>query len=103
MPAGGAGGGWRSPTGARWRTCAWHEAADGLAPLAAGQVRVGLRAAGVNFRDVLNALGMYPGEAGLLGLEGAGVVLETGPGVTGLAAGDLVMGLFTGVVRAGRR
>jgi acyl transferase domain-containing protein/NADPH:quinone reductase-like Zn-dependent oxidoreductase/acyl carrier protein len=66
------------------------------APLAAGQVRVGLRAAGMNFRDVLNALGMYPGEAGLLGLEGAGVVLETGPGVTGVAAGDAVMGLFSG-------
>jgi mycoketide-CoA synthase len=66
------------------------------APLGAGQVRVGLRAAGVNFRDVLNTLGMYPGEAGLLGLEGAGVVLETGPGVAGLAAGDAVMGLFSG-------
>jgi polyketide synthase 12 len=61
-----------------------------------GEVRVGIRAAGVNFRDVLNVLGMYPGEAGLLGLEGAGVVLETGPGVTGLAPGDRVMGLFTG-------
>ena len=48
---------------------------------------MGGRAAGVNFRDVLNALGMYPGDAGLLGLEGAGIVLETGPGVTGLAAG----------------
>ena len=37
------------------------EAGDGWQPLAAGQVRVGLRAAGVNFRDVLNVLGMYPG------------------------------------------
>jgi polyketide synthase 12 len=62
----------------------------------AGQVRVGLRAAGVNFRDVLNVLGMYPGDPGLLGLEGAGVVLEAGPGVTHLAAGDAVMGLFAG-------
>ncbi|MFD7652326.1 polyketide synthase dehydratase domain-containing protein, partial [Streptomyces albidoflavus] len=32
-------------------------------------VRVEVRAAGLNFRDVLNALGMYPGEAGLLGSE----------------------------------
>jgi polyketide synthase 12 len=64
--------------------------------LAAGEVRVGVRAAGVNFRDVLNVLGMYPGEAGMLGLEGAGVVLEAGPGVSGLAPGDRVMGLFAG-------
>ncbi len=61
-----------------------------------GEARVGIRAAGVNFRDVLNVLGMYPGEAGLLGLEGAGVVLETGARVPGLASGDRVMGLFTG-------
>jgi acyl transferase domain-containing protein/NADPH:quinone reductase-like Zn-dependent oxidoreductase len=61
-----------------------------------GEARVGIRAAGVNFRDVLNVLGMYPGEAGLLGLEGAGVVLETGAGVTGVAPGDRVMGLFAG-------
>ena len=65
------------------------------APLAAGQVRVGLRALGVNFRDVLIALGVYPGAAELGG-EGAGVVLEVGDGVTGLAVGDRVMGL-TGV------
>ncbi|MEU6238507.1 SDR family NAD(P)-dependent oxidoreductase, partial [Kitasatospora sp. NPDC047058] len=70
--------------------------ADEAGPLGTGQVRVALRAAGVNFRDVLNVLGMYPGDAGRLGLEGAGVVLEVGPGVTGLRPGDAVMGLFTG-------
>ena len=42
----------------------------------------------MNFRDVLNVLGMYPGEAGLLGLEGAGIVLEAGPrGVAGSPPG----------------
>ncbi|WP_410671432.1 type I polyketide synthase [Amycolatopsis sp. cmx-4-68] len=65
-------------------------------PLAAHEVRVGVRAAGLNFRDVLNALGMYPGEAGLLGIEGAGVVLETGAGVTRFAPGDRVLGLLSG-------
>ncbi|GDY42839.1 hypothetical protein SANT12839_037210 [Streptomyces antimycoticus] len=59
-------------------------------------MRVAVRAAGVNFRDVLNALGMYPGDAGLMGSEGAGVVLETGPGVTDLAPGDRVMGMLPG-------
>ena len=63
--------------------------------LGSGQVRVGVRAGGLNFRDVLIALGMYPGEASVGG-EGAGVVLECGPGVEGLAVGDRVMGLFSG-------
>ncbi|MEU6085169.1 type I polyketide synthase [Streptomyces sp. NPDC047108] len=75
----------------------------GLAPfpeadaeLAPGQVRVGVRAAGVNFRDVLNALGMYPGDARDFGLEGSGVVTEVGPGVADLAVGDRVFGMFSG-------
>jgi acyl transferase domain-containing protein/NADPH:quinone reductase-like Zn-dependent oxidoreductase/acyl carrier protein len=60
-----------------------------------GQVRVAVRAAGVNFRDVLNALGVYA--AGVpIGGEGAGMVLEVGPGVEELAPGDRVMGLLTG-------
>ncbi|MCC3769076.1 type I polyketide synthase, partial [Streptomyces sp. UNOC14_S4] len=71
-------------------------APEAAAPLEAGQVRVAVRAAGLNFRDVLNALGMYPGDAGLMGSEGAGVVLETGPGVTDLAPGDRVMGMLPG-------
>ncbi len=64
--------------------------------LAAGHVRVAVAAVGVNFRDVLVALGMYPG-GGKLGVEGAGVVVEVGPSVTGVAVGDAVMGLL-GVV-----
>jgi NADPH:quinone reductase-like Zn-dependent oxidoreductase/NADP-dependent 3-hydroxy acid dehydrogenase YdfG/acyl carrier protein len=64
--------------------------------LATGQVRVAVAAVGVNFRDVLVALGMYPG-GGELGVEGAGVVVEVGPGVRGLVVGDAVMGLL-GVV-----
>jgi acyl transferase domain-containing protein/NADPH:quinone reductase-like Zn-dependent oxidoreductase/NADP-dependent 3-hydroxy acid dehydrogenase YdfG/acyl carrier protein len=66
------------------------------AELAAGQVRVAMAAVGVNFRDVLVALGMYPG-GGELGAEGAGVVLEVGPGVIELGVGDPVLGLV-GVV-----
>ena len=65
-------------------------------PLEPGQVRVVVRAAGLNFRDVLIGLGMYPGPA-VAGLEGAGVVVDTGPGVAGLAAGDAVLGLMTGL------
>ncbi|WDM17080.1 SDR family NAD(P)-dependent oxidoreductase [Streptomyces lavenduligriseus] len=68
------------------------EAAQQLRP---GQVRVSLRAAGLNFRDVLISLGMLPGHDAVIGGEGAGVVIEVGPGVSGLAPGDRVMGLFT--------
>ena len=54
---------------------------DAQAPLAPGEVRVAVRAAGLNFRDVLDTLGMYPGDPGRWAVEGAGVVLEVGPGV----------------------
>ncbi|MFG2129544.1 type I polyketide synthase [Streptomyces sp. NPDC048751] len=63
------------------------------APLGPGQVRIALRAAGLNFRDVLIALGMYPGEVALGG-EGAGVVIEVAADVTDLAPGTPVTGLF---------
>jgi NADPH:quinone reductase-like Zn-dependent oxidoreductase/acyl carrier protein len=84
-----------------WRLAAgsWGTLEDLLAEpcpraeLAAGQVRVAVAAVGVNFRDVLVALGMYPGAA-QLGAEGAGVVVEVGPEVTGLAVGDAVMGIL---------
>ncbi len=62
------------------------------ASLAGGRVRLAVRAAGVNFRDVLIGLGMYPGAA-RIGSEVAGVVTEVGPEVTGLSTGDRVMGL----------
>jgi acyl transferase domain-containing protein/D-arabinose 1-dehydrogenase-like Zn-dependent alcohol dehydrogenase/acyl carrier protein len=64
-------------------------------PLEPGEVRVEVRAAGLNFRDVLIALGVYPGSAAI-GSEAAGVVLEVGPGVRDVAVGDRVMGLFSG-------
>ncbi|WP_344318012.1 SDR family NAD(P)-dependent oxidoreductase, partial [Streptomyces javensis] len=67
-----------------------------LDPLREGRVRIDVHAAGVNFRDALMVLGMYPGDAVFGGSEGAGVVREVGPGVTGLAVGDRVMGLFEG-------
>ena len=52
---------------------------EASAPLADGQVRVAVRAGGLNFRDVMIALGMYPGAA-VLGSEIAGVVAGGRPG-----------------------
>jgi mycoketide-CoA synthase len=60
-----------------------------------GEVRLDVHAAGLNFRDVLVALGMVPGQTGIGG-EGAGVVTEVGPGVKGLSVGDRVMGVLDG-------
>ncbi|MGC5291405.1 SDR family NAD(P)-dependent oxidoreductase, partial [Micromonospora sp. DT231] len=71
------------------------EHAQARAPLAPGEVRIAIRAAGINFRDAMIALGMYPDQA-LLGSEGAGVVVETGAAVTDFAPGDRVMGLLPG-------
>ncbi|MFD5826445.1 SDR family NAD(P)-dependent oxidoreductase [Lentzea sp. NPDC060358] len=64
-------------------------------PLAPGEVRIGVRAVGLNFRDVLLSLGMYPGEAELGG-ECSGVVTAVGTGVTDLVPGDRVMGVCAG-------
>ncbi|WP_315732751.1 MULTISPECIES: type I polyketide synthase [unclassified Bradyrhizobium] len=61
-----------------------------------GEVEIEVRASGLNFRDVLNALGMYPGEAGLLGSECAGVVTAVGEGVEAIAPGDCVMAFAPG-------
>ncbi len=61
--------------------------------LAVGEVRVAVHAAGLNFRDVLIALGAYPGAA-RIGGEGAGVVVEVGPDVASLQVGDRVMGMI---------
>ncbi|MBB5857237.1 type I polyketide synthase [Amycolatopsis umgeniensis] len=67
-----------------------------LEPLKPGHIRVGVGAAGLNFRDALNVLGMVEGEPGPLGNEIAGVVLETGSEVDDLAPGDRVMGVAIG-------
>ncbi|MFF5674784.1 SDR family NAD(P)-dependent oxidoreductase [Streptomyces hygroscopicus] len=70
-------------------------ATDATGELGEHEVRVAVRATGLNFRDVLISLGMYPGQAPMGG-EGAGVVVATGPGVASLAVGDRVMGLWSG-------
>ncbi len=88
---------WRlSTSGGTFEDLAIQPCPEARAPLQAGQVRVAVASSGVNFRDVLAALGMYPGKAPVLGAEGAGTIVETGPEVDGLAVGDAVMGLIDG-------
>ena len=61
-----------------------------------GEVEIRVHAAGLNFRDVLNALGMYPGDPGAMGGECAGRVTRVGAGVAGIAVGDDVLCLAGG-------
>jgi len=64
----------------------------------AGEIAIKVEAAGLNFRDVMWAMGLLPDEALLdgfagptMGLECAGTVTAVGAGVEGFAIGDRVM------------
>ncbi|SPE21094.1 Polyketide synthase (fragment) [Burkholderiales bacterium] len=64
-----------------------------------GEVEIRVRATGLNFRDVMYALGLLSDEAieggfagPSLGLEFSGIVLEVGPEAAGFAVGDHVVG-----------
>lgn len=59
-----------------------------------GAVRIAVRAASVNFPDVLMARGLYQSRMEppfVAGMECAGVITEVGADVTGLAVGDRVL------------
>ena len=57
-----------------------------------GEARVRIEYAGVNFIDVYNRKGLYPGALPrVLGEEAAGVVDSVGPGVTEVKPGDRVV------------
>ncbi|MDG4663078.1 type I polyketide synthase [Mycobacterium sp. 236(2023)] len=62
----------------------------------ADYVQVRVEAAGLNFRDVLNVLGLYPGDPGPIGGDFAGVVTQLGEGVTGVEVGQRVYGSMQG-------
>src|SRR6185295_17225946 len=60
----------------------------------AGQVRIRVRASGVNFADCMARMGLYPDAPKLpcvVGYEVAGTVDEVGPGVTGVVPGATVL------------
>ena len=61
-----------------------------------GQVEIQVRATGLNFRDVLNALDLYPGDPGPLGGECSGMVVATGSDVSHVQPGDEVLGIAAG-------
>jgi phthiocerol/phenolphthiocerol synthesis type-I polyketide synthase C len=61
-----------------------------------GQVEIEVHATGLNFMNVMSAMGIYPGYqggVGPLGIECAGVVVEVGAEVEKLHIGDRVMAI----------
>ncbi len=74
-------------------------------PLKPHEVRVDIRAASLNFRDVMLTMGNIPGLEGELsfghqhiGSDCAGIVAEVGSAVTRVAPGDAVMGMAPGAL-----
>jgi acyl transferase domain-containing protein/NADPH:quinone reductase-like Zn-dependent oxidoreductase/acyl carrier protein len=69
--------------------------------VAADEVRIQVSHAGVNYRDVLMSLGMYPGQDNrppVLGWECVGTVTEVGSAVTDVAVGDEVVAIAEGAL-----
>lgn len=65
-------------------------------PPAAGEVEIRILAAGLNFSDVMKAMGLYPGLPDgpiPLGIECSGRVTAVGDGVTHVAPGDEVIAI----------
>ena len=63
---------------------------------AAGEVRIRVRAAGINFADLMARVGLYPDAPKVpcvVGYEVAGTIDAVGAGVTRLAVGDRVFGM----------
>ena len=61
-----------------------------------GEVEIRVNAAGLNFRDVMNAAGVYPGGPIPFGAECSGTISAVGSGVADMQAGDEVIAVATG-------
>ncbi|MEN9519174.1 MAG: hypothetical protein RLZZ381_1762, partial [Cyanobacteriota bacterium] len=59
----------------------------------ANEIEIEVKATGLNFRDVMVALDLYPDETKFLGLECAGVVISVGSAVSNFKPGDEVMAI----------
>ena len=57
------------------------------------QIEIKIKATGLNFRDVLIALDLYPGDNKTLGCECAGEVVAVGDNITDIKVGDKVIAI----------
>ncbi|RYP42065.1 hypothetical protein DL767_000577 [Monosporascus sp. MG133] len=76
-------------------TMTWSKGVTSSFPVE-GEILVETRAVGLNFRDVLIALGVIENSPSEMGFEGSGVVRAVGPGVSRFSVGDRVMYLGSG-------
>lgn len=70
-----------------------------------GYVQVKARAASLNYRDLMIAMGQYPEAPGVpsnMGSDFAGIVTKVGPGVEGINPGDEVIALSAGTFIDGK-
>ena len=61
-----------------------------------GEIEIRVDATGLNFRDILKTLGVYPGEPSPLGDECVGEVVSVGEGVDRFKIGDQVLAVAAG-------
>ncbi|KAL6903104.1 polyketide synthase [Trichoderma evansii] len=76
------------------QTLQWTE--DETIPLQDDQVEIEPRAVGMNFKDVLVAMGIVEGYKPGLGIECSGIIRKIGSSVKGLLPGDRVMAIGHG-------
>lgn len=75
---------------------ALHYEPQGARELGPSDVEIAVQSTGLNFSDVLKAIGLYPGmkdEIVPLGIECAGIVTRVGAAVTRFVPGERVMGV----------
>ena len=64
-----------------------------------GQILIEVKAAGINFADIMARMGMYPAAPPppfVLGMEAAGIVAAVGEGVTSFKSGDRAAAIISG-------
>merc|ERR1712146_178672 len=68
-------------------------------PVKPYEVEIRVRAIGLNPRDVLNVLGLYPGDPGQPGSDCSGIVVAVGSDVKHVRVGDEVYGMVPGCLK----
>lgn len=78
------------------QTLRWEQARSDHLCLADHEVLIEIRSVGINFRDLLVAMGQVEETDGALGSDGSGIVRHIGSKVRDLVVGDRVFALTTG-------
>eukprot|EP01053_Blabericola_migrator_P011634 Blabericola_migrator_1__11633@NODE_6_length_26506_cov_44_936268_g5_i0_p1_GENE_NODE_6_length_26506_cov_44_936268_g5_i0NODE_6_length_26506_cov_44_936268_g5_i0_p1_ORF_typecomplete_len7931_score1366_80ketoacylsynt/PF00109_26/5_6e73ketoacylsynt/PF00109_26/1_5e75ketoacylsynt/PF00109_26/1_2e70ketoacylsynt/PF00109_26/3_7e59Ketoacylsynt_C/PF02801_22/5_4e33Ketoacylsynt_C/PF02801_22/5_1e43Ketoacylsynt_C/PF02801_22/2e38Ketoacylsynt_C/PF02801_22/2e24Acyl_transf_1/PF00698_21/5e55Acyl_transf_1/PF00698_21/6_9e7 len=91
---------WMSSRGALSNLRVRPQADESRLVPSAEEIEIAVLAVGLNFRDVLNVMDLYPGDPGLPGADCAGIVARIGPGCSRFKPGDAVFGLAAGSLKS---